>query len=53
MLGEVEAAHDQLEAALSVSLAAAKAGNTSDDYTDLGGVLGDLAANHIKRPMHS
>jgi hypothetical protein len=48
-LGDHAAAKLQLDRALSIALDAAMQGAASDDYTDLGGVLSDIAANHICR----
>ena len=53
LLGESETAHECLSAALVVATHAAAAGEGGhDSYEDIGGTLGDLAANHIKMGQH-
>lgn len=44
-----DAAHAELNAALHVAEESAARGEAHDAYVDLGGVLIDLAANHIRR----
>ena len=49
LLGDLVGAHETLSDGLDVALASARSGTADDDYIGLGGVMTDLAANHVRR----
>ena len=48
LLGEVDGAHATLTQALDIALGIGRTGGADDDFVGLGGVLCDMAANHIR-----